>query len=461
MLTDARVIPEAVQWHEGMLLSPQHFQLAARRTEALAAYLSEAAAPFCWGVQRLQIDASLLLEAVFRVVELEAVLPDGLLVIYPASDDEPRLELDLKSAEIDAQKAPVTVHVAVAARTEHASSGGLLRYRSVEGSPVIDDNTGDNEIRVPRLRPALSLHLTPSPLHPPSSKYVSLPLARIALREETFVPESYEPPRIMLARDSLLHRCARGVAVQLREKALTLGEHLQSARLQGGESHEQETARHLSAIVRTLPRLEALLQSGVAHPFPIYLTLCDVVGDIAVIGGQLNLPQLSGYEHRDALPPFTEIATYVERMLAMLREASRSIRFARHEGGRFSILMRPGWVAETLIVGARIGPGQPSDAVRDWMDSALIASSSRMRNTRENRVRGAVREIVVEVPELDLVAPPNVLLYRVIAETVAIVPEDTLEIGGFPEDPGHGQPVELLLYLPARLLGAEPSADSR
>ena len=46
MLTDARAIPEAVQWHEGMLLSPQHFQVAARRSEAMAAYLIEAAANF-------------------------------------------------------------------------------------------------------------------------------------------------------------------------------------------------------------------------------------------------------------------------------------------------------------------------------------------------------------------------------------------------------------------------------
>ncbi len=97
MPTDARVIPEAVQWREGMLLSPQHFQLAARRAEALAAYMMGAATPLCWGVQRLQIDQSLLLEAVFRIIELEAVMPDGLLVLYPMGDDEPRLELDLRA----------------------------------------------------------------------------------------------------------------------------------------------------------------------------------------------------------------------------------------------------------------------------------------------------------------------------------------------------------------------------
>jgi type VI secretion system protein ImpJ len=459
MLTDARTIPEAVQWHEGMLLSPQHFQLSARRAEALTGYLLEAAAPFCWGVQRLQIDQGLLLEAVFRVVELEAVLPDGLLVLYPSGDDEPRLELDFKSAELDPRVAPVTVHIAVAARTEHAaSSGGLLRYRSTEGRPVVDENTGDNELAVPRLRPALSLHVTPSPLHPPSNKYVSLPLARIGFRDESYALESYEPPRVVLTRDSLLHRCARGVAVQLREKALALGENLQSARQQGSEAHTPEIAAQLRSVVRTLPRLEALLDSGVAHPFPVYLTLCDVIGDVAVIGGQLNLPQLSGYEHRDALPPFTEIAVHVERVLALLREAFRSVRFTRLEPGRFTLEMRPGWVTETLIVGARVGPGQAAAAVREWMESALIASSSRMRTIRENRVLGAAREVVIEAPEFDLVAPPNVLLYRVSAEAFAIVPEDTLEIARPLEDPGHGQPSELLLFLPARLLGAEPEA---
>jgi type VI secretion system protein ImpJ len=458
MPTDARMIPEAVQWHEGMLLSPQHFQLTARRSEALAAYMMGSATPLCWGVRRLQIDQSLLLEAVFRVVELEAVMPDGLLVLYPAGDDDPRLELELKSAELDAQVAPVTVHIAVAARSEHASSGGLLRYRSIEGGPVLDENTGDNPLAVPRLRPALSLHLTPSPLQAPSSKYVSLPLARIAFRDEAYLPEDYEPPRILLTRDSRLHRCARGVAVQLREKALSLGEILQSASLQASEQQAQETARRLSSVVRTLPRLEALLQSAAVQPFSVYLALCDVVGDIAVIGNQLNLPQLSGYEHRDALPPFLEIASHVDRLLAMLREAFRLIRFTRVENGRFRLTMRRGWVGETLVIGARMGPGQSADSLSEWIETALIASSSRMRNVRENRVRGAARDVVAQAPELDLAAPPNVLLYRVVVEDFAIVPEDALEIAGSAEDPGHGQPLELVLYLPARLLAGDASA---
>src|SRR5262249_47691217 len=124
----------------------------------------------------------------------------------------------------------------------------------------------------------------------------------------------------------------------------------------------------------------------------------------------------------------------------------------------FGIAMQAGWVAETLIVGVRIGPGQASDAVREWIENALIASSSRMRSIRENRVRGAARKIIVQAPELELVAPPNVLLYRVSAEAYAIVPDDMLEVAGLPETAGHGEPMELLLYLPTRLTDPQSSA---
>ena len=39
-------IPEAIQWHEGMLLAPQHFQQLAWRQETLLHYATLAASPF-------------------------------------------------------------------------------------------------------------------------------------------------------------------------------------------------------------------------------------------------------------------------------------------------------------------------------------------------------------------------------------------------------------------------------
>ena len=82
----AEDIPEAIQWHEGMLLSPQHFQQSAWRHELLVQYGSLLVAPYCWGVRSLTLDTKLLPGGTFRVLELEAVMSDGSLVSHKAED---------------------------------------------------------------------------------------------------------------------------------------------------------------------------------------------------------------------------------------------------------------------------------------------------------------------------------------------------------------------------------------
>src|SRR5436190_1813629 len=48
--TTAREVPGAIQWHEGMLLAPQHFQWLSLRQETLLQYHASAISPFHWGV---------------------------------------------------------------------------------------------------------------------------------------------------------------------------------------------------------------------------------------------------------------------------------------------------------------------------------------------------------------------------------------------------------------------------
>jgi type VI secretion system protein ImpJ len=43
------VLEERIQWHEGMLLAPQHFQQTSARTDALVALHTLLAAPFVGG----------------------------------------------------------------------------------------------------------------------------------------------------------------------------------------------------------------------------------------------------------------------------------------------------------------------------------------------------------------------------------------------------------------------------
>ena len=120
---DARNIPDAVLWSEGMQLSPQHFQLAQRRMEQLVAYLAAAVLPYRWGIVELTVPSSPLAQGVFEVERLEAVLRDGLVVSYPLENSLP-LSLDLRKHDDIMRKGPCTVHLAVLAQDAHPATAG-------------------------------------------------------------------------------------------------------------------------------------------------------------------------------------------------------------------------------------------------------------------------------------------------------------------------------------------------
>ncbi|HYH84870.1 MAG TPA: type VI secretion system baseplate subunit TssK, partial [Pyrinomonadaceae bacterium] len=128
---DAHEIPESIQWHEGLLLTPQHFQQLSLRQEALLQYVSAAVAPFNWGVRYVKIDPASLAGGTFRVLELEAVMPDGLVVSSGLRRGED-LQIDLAPFAEQMKTGAVAVHLAVAAReTDALKRGDLARYESV------------------------------------------------------------------------------------------------------------------------------------------------------------------------------------------------------------------------------------------------------------------------------------------------------------------------------------------
>ena len=89
-----RQLKKAVQWHDGMLLRPEHFQQADRRLEQLQHFQLSKALPHYWGVSHLKIDDVLLTSGTFRLMELDAIMPDGMVVGVNAEDGD-HLELDL------------------------------------------------------------------------------------------------------------------------------------------------------------------------------------------------------------------------------------------------------------------------------------------------------------------------------------------------------------------------------
>jgi type VI secretion system protein ImpJ len=505
MTTDAGAIPDLLNWYEGMLLLPEHFQKADRRQETLLPYLTSAASPYAWGISALE---TRLDNGAFEVTRVEAIMPDGLLVDFrgPGVVDPP---LQLKLGEIKTAPALQTIYLVVPRWTDDALGiGGQARYRKSKGAvltqgdplyPPVDPQDAEQ----PWLRPTLDLRSDAQ--GPLPDKLVRLAVARIRLQEMRYVLERLQPPRFWVARHDPVYDLTRTVADRLREEARKLYERLQTEKLVNGatapppkpaprapspagspaESPEDrllqamrlldekaqslqakavqlerqaEPRADLRALARTLPRLEALLATR-PHPFHLYLALCDVIGDISVLAGELAIPDaVPAYDHSDLLPAFDNMVTYIWAVLDKLNFKYRKVYFKTPAPGEFTLdltvdalevppsaICQSDGAARVFIIGAVIGEGHDRSAVVKWMDLAIIATRQKLEDQLLSRVTGAYRKRIDEFAPFDLKAPPWTLLYRVEVE------EHAIDLAAGPlivrNDDGPGAPDQIILYL--------------
>ena len=439
--------PDPVQWHEGMLLAPQHFQLEARRVEAMVNAQMRAATPYLWGVRRLEIDRSALLAGQFRVLALEALFSDGLIVSHPAPGS-PELVFDLEAIDHDLAAEPATIHVAVAMHSERAAApGALRRYLSLDGAPALDENTGDNPVATPRLRPAPTLLVTDSPLVGPGSAYVALPLARIGRVDGRLQPLDYQPPLLRVTRDTPAHAVATRLALGLREKALSLSDRLRAA-LEAGGGDAPELAAVLRGLVVALPRLEALLRDEVAAPYDLYLALCDVLGAVAGIDLALAPPSAPPYRHADALPAFRTLADLLLPAVARLHAGRRTLPLARLEDGAFALACDTASLTDPFQILLRPAPGVRAAALHEWALAVTIATEDAMAAARHRRVRGLARRVLAEDATLDVAAPPGAVVIEIIRDPAFLTPGARLEIRHPAGEQAPGAPASAALLLP-------------
>lgn len=441
-MTDLRFLPEAVLWHEGMLLAPQHFQQLTLRQEGLLHYHAAAIAPFYWGVRRLEIDPALLLEGTFRVNELEAILPDGLIASVGTKASE-SLELDL-APHAEAMKAgALTIHLAVPAQRAGASPvrGELPRYDSHEGELVADETTGDGDLRIPRLRPRLSLIAGDTP----PRKYVSFPLAEVAYSNEAFALTEFLPPLLQVPVSSPLGKLCGSISRRVREKAMFLAERARSPSVASRPPQLLETRSMIQSLVAALPQFEAVLATGVAHPYTLYLALTLLVGHSASLSRALVPPVLDPYDHNDPHAAFERARRHLFRVIdEAILESYTAFPFYL-EGGIFNLAFDESWRERSLVLGVRGQAGLSEAEIAAWMEQCLIGSKSHLQGMRERRILGAPRTRIEG--EGDLVPASGVVLFSFRPDPEFVEPNQLLQIWNAGDRGGVPRASEIVLYV--------------
>jgi type VI secretion system protein ImpJ len=202
----------------------------------------------------------------------------------------------------------------------------------------------------------------------------------------------------------------------------------------------------LEGIASGLPPLEALLSSGRAHPFAVYVELCRYMGGLSAFAGGEVPPAPPRYDHDDALAAYGEVLAAIERTLEQTRRTLTSVRFTL-EGTKFTLLLEPAWSSGRMLVGLQARPGRPESEAATWMDRALIATRDRGQELWQLRVRGAVRRAIDPATEIGLAPRAGMAVFAVEPDSAYITEGETLEIWNTDTRADEARPADIVLFV--------------
>lgn len=398
------LLTEAIQWYDGLLLAPAHFEQMALRQEELVGYQVRTAAPYTWGVRRLAIAAEQLAGGTFALTELEAILPDGLAVALSAKDGKLELTLnDAQRADIRDRNLRSTVYLAVAS----ADQGAAQRYRPVDAGDRAGAPADPSALDIRRVRPLLRLVLENDLAH---GSMVAIPLAVLKFEKEQFCLDAYLPPLLDIAVKPLdggdsLEQQAGELRGRLRVSAAQLATELANAGADRHGEHKAELRERLRSVSAGLPLLTGMLSLTGVSPLTLYLTLCTMLGSLTMLRDPgVAAPEHPGYQHTKLGITFADLFSQIRLLLDTVERNYTEQCFERRAflgSDAYQLQLEPDWLhgwpagaeggAAALVVGLR---GLTTAEASQWMDSAAIASEQPLMRVRALRTLGALRSLV-------------------------------------------------------------------
>jgi type VI secretion system protein ImpJ len=432
--------PDRIQWHEGMLLSPQHFQLESARIDALIAWHTLTGTPYAWGVKRLKFDLALLASGTVRVLELEAILPDGTAIAL--SHDETQsidLSIRLDSIKDALSQGPQTIWLCLPVSRNMKMPEMAPRFLSVKTDPVEDEVSEAAPADIPRLIPNLSLAVGQAP----PALMVSMAIGGVLEDDGVIKLDNSLPALLDLHAVPELLEQLRDMVHLLRSKAAFVARQAAGVSVAEQRAERLILLQRLSCMVPALPVLEAHLQSPVISPYPLYLALCNLLGPLSLLRpGALPItppPYDHAQPHRTLLPLLKELSENLSEVSQDYREIN-----LEWMNGAFELVLRPEWIGKRLVIGVK--GGRPAEIER-WVDAAVIGPAHVFSELREKRVLGYRRARIAAAPEMQLRSLPDVMLYEIVPGPELQQADSRLVIGPSSRSASTNRPASIALFI--------------
>jgi type VI secretion system protein ImpJ len=240
-------------------------------------------------------------------------------------------------------------------------------------------------------------------------------------------------------------------AAKIRERALFLSEQVRSPGSAGKIPLLLETKSRIQNLVTGLPQFEAVMNTGVAHPFELYKAFCVLAGNLAGLGYSMVPPVFAAYNHNDLHASFTQLQEFAFAMMEEgIPESYIAIPFQLVKK-TFSLVFDSEWKDRRLFLAMRGQSGMSEKDVVAWGEQCRIGSESFMRSMREKRVLGAGRQLVQSYESL--VPARGVILFALDYDPQFIKPDEALQVVNDSEAAGL-HPAEIILYVKNTMAGS-------
>ncbi len=407
-------IPDLIEWHEGMLLTPQHFQQFAGRSELLTQAMFTCGGSFRWGVIDLKIDRAALNSGTLHILNIEAIMPDGLLIVG-GSERGVELDLDLQKVESN----PARIYLVVPREATLYVQSDYSRYVSyaAKDALVSDGVSGGTPGQIPRIRPRIGLESKKANL----AGKTALPILEVSGTGAISQPTDYICPVLHIRPGSALAELCAPVRRLVREKATELANRLHKTP-RGEPGNDPEAIQQLQALVSALPLVETLLDGEQTHPFTLYLALCSMAGSLSMLSYRKVPEVFRPYNHDELKTSFEQVLGFIERSIKEGLVENWISQPFRPRGealpGRSNSAFEIGETLEQAFAGnadfsapyVGLMLRGPADAMTEWGKSCLLATEDAIPVLEMIRSQGAICE---PVESLDgLTAEPGSVLFR-------------------------------------------------
>jgi len=436
---------DAILWHDGMMLAAKHFQQMTDRQEELIVYHSSLALPYNWGVKALKIDKELLNSGKFSVSEIEAVLPDG-LVVHDSRANTNHLQIDLlqkvESEKVNRQKVfKIYLFVPPKGKGELSDSESKSRYKPINPVVIEEEISRFQDVSVPYQIPNASL-IVADDLPDEQS---SIPLVQVKYDGGHFHLMEYIPPVLNVEAFSELGKIVSEIIQKIRMKALFIARQISPNSVQY-EPVIMDKRLLLHNLLAGLPPLEAYMKVGIGHPFHIYLLMCSLLGNISPLSYDLMPPALAPYDHNNLRDTYLRIKEAVSQILEeAIGENYHAVPFEK-EGDTFSLYMNKYWLTHRLVLGIQPKEGKTEKDILVWMLNSLIGNEQDIKKLKKERTLGAQRYKI----EKESGFPPTVDTIFFEVEQESIKPEQELKIFNPSDKPGESVIEKINLYIKKR-----------